>query len=37
MKQSVSTAPGKDYSGVFLGAILLGIVAVVIGLALMVA
>lgn len=36
MKQSVFTAPGRDYSGVFLGAILLGIVAVVTGLALVV-
>jgi hypothetical protein len=34
MKQPVFTAPGRDYSGVFLGAILLGIVAVVTGLAL---
>jgi hypothetical protein len=33
MKQSYFTAPDRDYSGVFLGAILLGIVVVVIGLA----
>jgi len=34
MKQSYFTAPGRDYSGVFLGAILIGIVTVVIGLVL---
>lgn len=33
MKQSLLKAPGRDYSGVFLGAILLGIVAMVLGLA----
>lgn len=34
MKQPVFAASGRDYSGVFLGAILLGIVAVVTGLSL---
>jgi hypothetical protein len=34
MKRSLSVAPGRDYSGVFLGAILLGIITVVLGLAL---
>jgi len=33
MKRSLLIAPGRDYSGVFLGAILLGIVTVVLGLA----
>ncbi|WIG52742.1 MAG: hypothetical protein OJF48_003662 [Afipia sp.] len=38
MKHSVfAAASGRDYSGVFLGAVLLGIVAVVVGLALVVA
>lgn len=32
MKQSYFPATGRDYSGVFLGAILLGIITVVIGL-----
>jgi len=37
MKQSLLAAHGRDYSGVFFGAILLGIVTVVLGLALVVA
>jgi len=32
MKQSYFPVSGRDYSGVFLGAILLGIIAVVVGL-----
>jgi hypothetical protein len=32
MKRSLVIAPGRDYSGVFLGAILIGIVVVVLGL-----
>jgi hypothetical protein len=32
MKQTYFPEPGRDYSGVFLGAILLGIIAVVVGL-----
>ena len=32
MKRSLIAASGRDYSGAFLGAILLGIVTVVIGL-----
>ncbi|CAN5421035.1 hypothetical protein BH10PSE11_BH10PSE11_29700 [soil metagenome] len=34
MKRTAFTAPERDYSGLFLGAILLGIVIVVLGLAL---
>jgi hypothetical protein len=32
MKRSLTAASGRDYSGLFLGAILVGIVTVVLGL-----